>query len=148
MKDTLRPVFSEKLYPSAAFLLGIQVLPVGFWLISLPIWPSAALYVALATEAVILALAVFRAPSIHYDGSMLVVGNARLERSAIGEIEIYRGESAQKARTNELDSRAWLNLRPGINTYVKVTLVDERDATPYWLFSSRNPEALAEALDC
>ena len=38
-------------------------------------------------------------------------------------------------------------LRPYVKTAVRVELTDPADPTPYWLLSSRHPQALASALD-
>ncbi len=41
---------------------------------------------------------------------------------------------------------AWLSLRPWIDPVVKIEVADPEDRTPYWLVSSKNPEALIAAL--
>ena len=146
MQETRKLNFAEKLYPSASFVLSIQVLPIAFWLISLPLWPIAAPSIGLATEIVLLVVAFAGAPKLIFDGSELRVGKARIRKEMIGEIEVLRGQDAQRARTSGLDPRAWLLLRPGINSYLKVGINDLNDSTPYWLFSSRRPEELAKAL--
>src|ERR671918_546374 len=46
----------------------------------------------------------------------------------------------------EADARAHLVLRPYVATSVEITLADPADPVPYWLVSSRRPEALASAL--
>ena len=50
------------------------------------------------------------------------------------------------AQQVEADARAFLLLRPYVKTAVRVDLEDPADPTPYWLLSSRRPEALAAAL--
>jgi hypothetical protein len=45
------------------------------------------------------------------------------------------------------DARAYLLLRPYLKRAVKVQITDPADPTPYWLVSSRHPEALAGALN-
>jgi hypothetical protein len=44
------------------------------------------------------------------------------------------------------DARAYLLLRPYLKRAVRVTVRDDRDPTPYWLVSSRDPEHLATAI--
>jgi hypothetical protein len=46
----------------------------------------------------------------------------------------------------EADARAYLLLRPYLKRTVRVTVRDDRDPAPYWLVSSRHPEALAAAV--
>ena len=146
MRETRKLLFDEKLYPSSAFLLTIQTLPLAFWLICLPVWPKAALFVGVLADLALLVGSVALAPRIAFDGESISVGKARLEKSAIGKIEIFRGAAAQRARTLDLNPKAWLKLRPGINSYLKLNLNDPNDPTPYWLFSTRKPELLAEVL--
>ena len=46
----------------------------------------------------------------------------------------------------DADARAYLLIRPYLKRSVRVELRDPRDATPYWLVSSRRPEQLVTAL--
>jgi hypothetical protein len=146
MQETRNLVFDEKLYPSLAFLLTIQVLPIAFWLICLPLWREEAAFVGVLTEVLLVVGAMILAPRIAFDGHTLSVGRARIDRSAIGEVTVFKGSEAQRARTTDLNPGAYLKLRPGIGSYLKVILKDPTDPTPYWLFSTRNPEKLAKAL--
>lgn len=146
MQETRNLVFDEKLYPSLAFLLTIQVLPIAFWLICLPLSREEAALVGLLTEVVLLVGAMVFAPRIAFDGRTLSVGRARIDISAIGEVSVFRGAEALRARTTDLNPGAYLRLRPGIGSYLKMNLKDPMDPTPYWLFSTRHPEKLAKAL--
>jgi hypothetical protein len=57
-------------------------------------------------------------------------------------MEIFRLAEATRERGVSLDARAWLVIRPWIDPVVKITISDPQDPTPYWLVSSKNPEAL------
>ena len=46
----------------------------------------------------------------------------------------------------DADARAYLVTRPYIDRGVLVPIADDSDPTPYWLVSSRRPDALAAAL--
>ena len=52
----------------------------------------------------------------------------------------------RQAHGPRLDARAYLCLRGWIPTGVRIALADPQDPTPYWLLSTRRPEALAAAL--
>ena len=56
------------------------------------------------------------------------------------------GESRYKISAFYADARAYLLLRPYRKKAVKVSLSDPADPTPYWLVSTRRPDALAAAL--
>ena len=60
----------------------------------------------------------------------------------------YRGYPIEElaSRASFLDV-AWLLLRGWIPGVVKIELTDADDPTPYWLVSTRNPAALAAALN-
>ena len=47
----------------------------------------------------------------------------------------------------KLDARAWLLIRGWVDPVVRVRLTDPKDPTPYWLVSSRHPEAVVAALE-
>jgi hypothetical protein len=49
-------------------------------------------------------------------------------------------------RTRDADPSAFLAIRFWSGKAVKVEVKDSRDATPYWLISSKNPKRLVEAL--
>ncbi len=56
-------------------------------------------------------------------------------------------EQTRRRAGVEADARAHLVLRPYVSTAVEITLDDPADPVPYWLVSTRRPEALAAALD-
>jgi hypothetical protein len=52
----------------------------------------------------------------------------------------------RQARGIRLDARAYLCIRGWLPAGARVILDDPEDPTPYWLVSSRRPEALARAV--
>ncbi|MEU7583158.1 DUF3093 domain-containing protein [Streptomyces sp. NPDC041068] len=77
----------------------------------------------------------------------LVAGDARIPVSALGEAEILTGEEVRAWRSYKADPRAYMLLRAYIPTALRVPITDPTDPTPYAYISTRNPEALATALD-
>ena len=47
----------------------------------------------------------------------------------------------------DADARAYLLLRPYLKRGVRVDITDPADPAPYWLVSSRRPDALVSALE-
>lgn len=80
------------------------------------------------------------------DGRMLQVGKARLPLRWIGEIEVVPTPRKRVTMGPLLDPMAYVQHRPWIGPMLKITLTDPDDETPYWLFSTRKPERLAEVL--
>ena len=76
----------------------------------------------------------------------LRVGTAYLEREFWGQAQAFRGLVARHERGPGAHGLAWLSLRPWIDPVVKIEVSDPEDPTPYWLISSKNPEALLAAL--
>ncbi|MGW4029275.1 DUF3093 domain-containing protein [Streptomyces sp. NPDC004838] len=76
----------------------------------------------------------------------LVVGDARIPLSALGEPETLDAEEARAWRSYKADPRAFMLLRAYVPTAVRVEITDPADPTPYVYLSTRNPKALAAAL--
>ncbi|KFF98252.1 membrane protein [Streptomyces scabiei] len=83
---------------------------------------------------------------IRVTGDLLVVGDARIPLSALGEAEVLTGEEARAWRTYKADLRAHMVMRSYISTAVRVEVIDPDDPTPYVYLSTRTPDRLAEAI--
>ena len=80
---------------------------------------------------------------ITVDADGLRVGRASIDRSHIGAVEpLHRAEYRLKLGTGA-DARGYLVTRPYIDRGVIVPIADDSDPTPYWIVSSRRPDALA-----
>lgn len=107
--------------------------------------------IAIAVTVVVAALTVTivsrygsRRISVGDDG--LRVGQAHLDRAHVGAVEILNRTDYRRRMGTGADARAYLVTRPYIDRGVLVMVDDDRDPAPYWLISSRRPEALAAAL--
>ncbi len=76
----------------------------------------------------------------------LRVGAAHLSPDEIGEVEALDARGLRAWLGPKADARAWLRTRPYIDEGVRVEVADPSDPAPYWLVSSRRPEALVAAL--
>jgi len=86
------------------------------------------------------------APVISVDADALNVGPASLPLRFIGEVGSLDHEQTKAARGTRADPHAHLRLRPGVPTAVVVEVTDPDDPHPYWLISSRRPDALKAAI--
>ena len=100
-----------------------------------------------------LALALLAVCLFWYGDARVVVGDgwfragrARIQTSWVGEVAALDAEETRRVAGPAADARAYLLLRPYLKRAVKVEITDPADPTPYWLVSSRHPEALAGAL--
>jgi hypothetical protein len=76
----------------------------------------------------------------------LRVGAAHLPPAHIGAVEALDPRGFREQLGPDADARAWLRTRPYIEAGVRVEVADPTDPAPYWLISSRRPQALAAAL--
>ncbi|MEO6605890.1 MAG: DUF3093 domain-containing protein [Aeromicrobium sp.] len=140
--------YSERLTAPISWWLSAAAFAVvwGWILLVATTWT-----IAIVTAVVVGALsmfAVWRFGSLRLtvgaDG--LRAGTAFLDSSHVGDVEImHRAEYRSQLGINA-DARAYLVTRPYLDRGVLVRVRDAGDPTPYWLLSSRRPEALASAL--
>lgn len=77
----------------------------------------------------------------------LHVGGAHLPRQFIAAVTPLDRGQLRRSLGPEADARAWLRTRPYIDGGVRVDVADPDDPVPYWLISTRNPTAVAAALE-
>lgn len=76
----------------------------------------------------------------------LHAGEARLPLCHVGHVDVVAREDKQVALGPELDPAAHLVHRAWIGPVVRIEVTDPDDDTPYWIVSTRDPDALVAAL--
>jgi hypothetical protein len=76
----------------------------------------------------------------------LRAGDAVLPLRHVGRVDVVPREGKQVALGPELDPAAHLVHRPWIGPVVRIEVTDPEDPTPYWIVSTRHPDALVTAL--
>jgi hypothetical protein len=76
----------------------------------------------------------------------LRAGEARLPLRYVGRVDVVPREDKQVALGPELDPAAFLMHRAWIGPVVRIEVTDPDDDTPYWIVSTRDPDALVKAL--
>ncbi|MPV38568.1 DUF3093 domain-containing protein [Georgenia subflava] len=76
----------------------------------------------------------------------LHAGRAVIPVEALGPAEILDADGVRRVMGVDADLRAWVCQRSWVRSGVRVPVVDERDATPYWLVCTRRPAQLVAAL--
>lgn len=115
-------------------------------LVFLPINPIAGPVVAVILYAVVVVLLVIGSPTIQVTETEIIAGRAQLPLTLVGEVAAYRDAQATEQRGPKLDARAWLLIRGWISPVVRIEVTDPADPTPYWVVSTRNPDALVAAI--
>ncbi len=139
--------YRERLWPALwVFLATALVIPASL-LVFLPISLPVGALVAVLLYGAVVAVLLFTTATIEVTGTDLQAGRARMPRNVVSRAQAFEGAEATAERGVRLDARAWLLLRGWIPGVVRIELDDPSDPTPYWLVSSRNPAALARALE-
>lgn len=77
----------------------------------------------------------------------LRVGNAHIDWYYVGRVATLDHDSTNQAKGPKSDPRAFHLLRPlSANESITIEVLDDEDPHPYWLISTRNPSALAQAV--
>ncbi|APF39775.1 DUF3093 domain-containing protein [Neomicrococcus aestuarii] len=147
LAPTSTPTYTEKLWP--AWWIWVVVLGAGgalalaFAPISV-LWSSVVgiIFIIVASILVISSIA-----KIEVTPERVSVGRASIEREFIGEFSSHRRDDAFFERGRGLNGTAFMCFRGWIDPVVKMEVTDERDATPYWLVSTRHPEKFVAALE-
>lgn len=108
-----------------------------------PVWGIGVAAASLVVAAVIFASA---ATVITVEPGLLRVGRGVIEAAYIAAATPLDAVRARRRAGVDADARAHLVLRPYVATAVEISLDDPADPVPYWLVSSRRPDALAAAV--
>ncbi|MEQ1734861.1 MAG: DUF3093 domain-containing protein, partial [Rhodoglobus sp.] len=137
----------EKLWPVPWLFVSTALVIPASLLVFLPINQTVGVVVAIVLYLGCVGLLILASPVIEVTGGEFVAGRARVPLSIVGAATAHRGDDATLERGQKLDARAWLLIRGWVDPVVRVHLTDPKDPTPYWLVSSRHPEALVAALE-
>jgi hypothetical protein len=102
-------------------------------------------YVVLIPLTAALIFRIGHVPVSVTDGE-LRVADARLPLEHVGAVEWFAADEKRRVLGPRLDPAAFVVHRGWVGPVLRVQLTDPADPTPYWLFSTRHPERLAEIL--
>ena len=124
--------------------IGPLMLGVAYgYAISGPVgWSVAAALAVLAVGAL-----VGTAPVLEVTGRGIQAGPAFLEAEYLGSATALDKGEARSLRGVDADARAYSVLRGWLPSAVRLDVADDRDPAPYWYLSTRDPRALAAALN-
>jgi hypothetical protein len=138
--------FVERLWPGpSAWIVTVGIagmLTLSFLPVGLPV----ALAVTLLALVAGVVLGVVTAPRVQVGGGELRAGSAHIPLELLGPTRVLDRATARHELGPALDARAYVCLRSWIGTAVRVEVLDPLDPTPYWIVSTRRPEALAAAV--
>lgn len=145
-EQRIEPQYKERVLPKwSSFLPVLGVFP-ALWLTFLPINEPAGFWSGIAATALIVLAMIAKSARIVVTDSTLQVSNASIDRKHISNVVVIAKDEAFAARGRDLDPRAWIHFQGSVPTLVRVVISDPADPTPYWLFSTRNPEKIKKVL--
>ncbi|WP_139978407.1 DUF3093 domain-containing protein [Nocardioides litoris] len=140
--------YEERLAVPLRWWVQGSMLVASLWLAMIVAVPSPLAW-SVTAVAMLLMAAAFRSyggARVRVADGQLQVGRARIEARHLGAAEALDAEQTRRTAGVEADARAFLLLRPYLSRAVKVEINDPADPAPYWLVSTRHPEALAGAV--
>lgn len=140
------PLYTEWVLPNWTSFLPTLIIYPTLWLTFVPINVAAGVWSGLILTVAVIASMFAKSARISVTPEALAVKNAQIDRKFITAVESIDGEKAFFERGSGLDTRAWIHFQSSVKTLVKVSINDPEDPTPYWLFSSRNPEVIRRSL--
>jgi hypothetical protein len=138
--------YRERLWPAPWLFISTALVIPASLLVFLPIDTTVGVIVAIVLYLGCVVGLILGGPVLEVTGSELRAGRATLPLSAAGEVTGYEGAEASQERGPRLDARTWLLIRGWISPVVKVEITDPLDPTPYWVISTRHPDALVKAI--
>ena len=140
-------IFKEVLRPPIWLLAFIY-----FFLLSLviAIWAafdtSAAVAALMAATVTLIYAAISMRSSISIDERELRIDRAHIDLKYIGGVDVLNTSQMRLLRTRDADPAAFLAIKFWISTGVRITVLDPRDPTPYWLVTSKRGDEIAALL--
>jgi len=141
-------IFKEVLRPPIWVLAFIY-----FLLLSLviAIWAAfdnnVALVAFITATIAIVYIAIAMRSTITLDSEELRIDRAHIDIKYLGSATVLDSPAMRLLRTRDADPAAYLAIKFWMPKGIKITVVDPRDPTPYWLITSKRGEELAALLD-
>lgn len=139
-------LYREKLWPAAWLYISTALVMPASLLVFLPINGTVGVVVAIVLYAGCVIALIGGSPVIRVTDSELWAGKAHIALSDVGALTGFLGAEAQQERGPRLDARAWLLIRGWVSPVVRIEIADESDPAPYWLVSTRQPDAVIDAV--
>lgn len=141
-------IFREVLRPPIWVLAFIYFLLLS---IVLSVWAAFDTRATLITLAIstlaLIWIAIAMKSEITFDGNILRIDQANIEKKYLGKVTVLDRSAMRLLRTRDADPAAYLAIKFWEPRGLRIDLNDSRDATPYWLITSKRGEELAALLN-
>jgi len=140
-------IFREVLRPPIWVLAFIYFLLLS---IVLSVWAAFDTRATLITLAIstlaLIWIAIAMKSQITFDGNILRIDQANIEKKYLGKVTVLDRSAMRLLRTRDADPAAYLAIKFWEPRGLRIDLNDSRDATPYWLITSKRGEEIAALL--
>jgi hypothetical protein len=141
-------IFKEVLRPPIWVLAFIYFLLLSLVIAIWAAFDNAITLIAFITSTIaIIYIAIAMRSTITFDGKELRIDRAHIDIKYLGEATILDAPAMRLLRTRDADPAAYLAIKFWTPKGIKITVVDPRDPTPYWLITSKRGEEIAALLD-
>jgi hypothetical protein len=141
-------IFREVLRPPIWVLTFIYFLLLS---IVLSVWAAFDTRATLITLAIstlaLIWIAIAMKSEITFDGNVLRIDQANIEKRYLGKVTVLDRSAMRLLRTRDADPAAYLAIKFWEPRGLRIDLNDSRDATPYWLITSKRGEEIAALLN-
>lgn len=138
--------YSEKLWPAWWIWLAAGIVGGSASLTFFPISIGFGLLAMGIGMALLIFALVITTPRLEVGDGWLSTGRARIEVRHVGRVVAHRDQAAREQLGPGFDARSFQCIRGWIGPVVTAEIIDPEDPTPYWIFSTRHPEAVLSAL--
>jgi hypothetical protein len=145
---TAATTYSERLFVPLRWWVQATMLLASLWLafvVAMPAWAAWTATGVLVAVTVVLLLW-FGSPRVAVRDGVLQAGRAHIALDLLGAATPLDAEETRRVHGVDADARAYLLTRPYLKRSVRIEVEDPADPAPYWLLSSRRPQALAAAV--
>jgi hypothetical protein len=140
-------IYRERLVPGPWVFISTALIIPAALLVFLPINEFVGVVAAIVLYTACVAMLLLFSPVVEVTTTTVIAGRARLPMQNVGETTGYTRTEATAERGQRLDARAWLVIRGWVDPVIKIQVNDDRDPVPYWLVSTRHPDAVIRAID-
>lgn len=139
--------FRERLTPGPWLFIALLLILPAVMLAVTPLNPTLAAPTAIVVYVLVAGSLMLMAPALSVEGGLLTAGRASIPVSVLGRIELLDDEGLRAALGPGTDARSYLMVRGYIHTGLRIAVEDPQDPTPFWILTSRKPQALAAAIE-
>ncbi|HEX6248055.1 MAG TPA: DUF3093 domain-containing protein [Nocardioidaceae bacterium] len=148
MNNRSRVLHDERLHVPLRWWVQATMFLATLWLAFVVALPASVAWTATGVLVAAMALLFlgYGAARVRVEDGVLVAGQAQIPVSLLADPVALDQEATRLLAGRDADARAYLLIRPYLKRAVRVAVTDPADPTPYWLVSTRHPDALVDAL--